>query len=217
MSELYCLQVRRIRESYGDLFLPIVVVSTDEDERLFTRHGIETHRFPNFPLPAKFQYGLDQLRDRVDAVFFLDDDDLINNTLIDKIISQGEELVWPIGLYMANSKSGEIRVFDWFYRKYSSVGRLARKSLLDRLDWKLWLPVSGMCVIDYHSHQRLLTGKPTMKMVDMLPDGVMLDIKGDVNINSYLRFSKGGKVASDLILDSFSEAERKYFHRLCQQ
>lgn len=215
ISVLYCLQIKRIRESYGDLFHPVVVVSTKEDEALFNGYGIETHMYANSPLGAKFQHGLEQLRD-MDAVMLMGSDDLIDNTIIDKIISRSEEVVWPIGLYMANTKGGEIRLFDWFYKAYSSVGRLVRRSVLDRLDWKLW---SGkeLRAIDHSSHMRLLMGGPTMKMVPMLPDGVVMDIKSDMNINGYTRFSKGGKVVSDEIMQGFSVDEREYFRKLCQQ
>lgn len=220
ISELYCLQIERLRETYGDLFLPIVVVSSIEDKTIFDAHNIETHMYANSPLGAKFQYGLYQLRDRVDAVMLLGSDDLIDNTMIDKLLKEEEELVWPIGLYITNTvgdKKGEVRLFDWFYKNYSSVGRLVKKSLLDRLDWRLWNGTE-LRAIDHSSHHRLLEGNPTLKMVNMMPESAILDIKSDVNINSYKRFSLGGKITNaDFVFSKFSDLEKERLKLLCQQ
>jgi len=220
ISALFLLQIERLRKTYGDLFLPIAVVSTPEDEALFQKHNVETHMYANSPLGAKFQYGLYQLRDRVDAVMLMGSDDLIDNTMIDKLLKEEEELVWPIGLYITNTvgnKKGEVRLFDWFYKNYSSVGRLVKKSLLDRLDWRLWNGTE-LRAIDHSSHHRLLEGNPTLKMVNMMPESAILDIKSDVNINSYKRFSLGGKITNaDYVFSKFSDLEKERLELLCQQ
>lgn len=219
ISEVYCLQIERLRETFKDTFLPVVVVSTPEDKALFEGHGIETHTHPNSPLGAKFQHGLDQLRGRVESVLLMGSDNLINDDMLRRLLSRDEELVWPIGLYIYNTSGGsrgEVRVYDWFYKRYSSVGRLMRSSLLDRLDWRIWKG-SELRAIDYTSHQMLMLGRPTTKMVPMLPKGMILDIKSSVNMNSYTRFSKGGRVVDSWVWDSLSESEQEALGRLCQQ
>ena len=94
---------------------------------------------PNDPLSEKWQKGLVTIKQvNPDAVMIVGSDDLVTPKYIEAckyLISKGADLVYLPGCYFYCTKTK--RMF-WGWAERLGLGRCVSRSLLNRLDWKLW-------------------------------------------------------------------------------
>jgi len=208
--------IDRINRDYPGLFLPVCVVSVPEEAKLFEDHGVETYVYPNNPVSNKHNFILSKLAGRVSHVLYLGSDDIIDNNYINEMLKhKSKDLVWGIGLYFYEARSARVRFWDMPYRRVAGPAKLMAAKLLDKCDWHIWN--DG---IDHgldHSCYRIMEPHIETKHIFRIKDvnGLMVDIKSEMNINPFSNFVRSGIPASaEAIYKRLSEHEVEYLHKL---
>ena len=94
--------------------------------------------YPNSPLSDKWQCGLNAVNRDVDAVIIVGSDDLITPGYIEAckyLLKRGAEYIYMDGAYFYNAETGKM---IWGNAERLGLGRCISRSLLDRMNWKLW-------------------------------------------------------------------------------
>jgi len=218
IDKAFCLMIARITKDYPGMFLPICAVSLPEEARTFEEHGIETYLYANNPVSNKHNYILGKLKDRVTHVLHIGSDDIINNNYLNELLKyKDNDLVWGVGLYFLSSSKGLVRFWDMPFRQAAGPAKLMSAELMDRCNWHIW--EDGLDHALDHSCYRIMEPhirtKHIFKAIDI--DGIMVDIKSDVNINPFETFARIGKpVNIDYLYNRLSEPEVNYLKSLQQ-
>lgn len=96
--------------------------------------------YDNSPLSNKWNAGINnfQWEDDLSAVIIVGSDDLITPEYIESckyLLSQGAEYIYMDGAYFYDAQSGRM---IWGYAERLGLGRCISRSLLDRMNWRLW-------------------------------------------------------------------------------
>lgn len=216
IDKIFCLMVDRLRRDYPDLFVPVCVVSLEEDKKVFEEHDIETYIFPNSPLGAKHNYGLSKLRGRCTHVLHLGSDDVINNRYMDELIKNADkDIVWGTGITFFSSSGKRARYWAESNRGIGGPGKFINAKILDRVDWHIWED----CLernLDASVNETL---KPVIRSKKLFEakkvGGLLMDIKSEMNLHHYQLFINNGfPVETDAIYSKLSKEEAEYLKSL---
>jgi len=216
IDKCYCLMVDRLRNDYPDLFLPVCVVSLEEDKKVFEEHGIETYLYKNEPLGEKHNFAIKKLRDRCTHVLHMGSDDVIDNTYVDQIIKYADyDYVWGLGLMFYSVRQKRIRFWEGANKNLGGPGKLVRAELLNKVDWHIWNDKLN-CGLDKSCFEILTPHVQTVKRFSVAATKCMLlDIKSDMNINPYHLFMYNGKeIGFQYIVKRISKVESEYLESL---
>ena len=216
IDKAYCLMIDRIMKDYPGIFLPVSVVSIPEEAKLFQEHGIETYVYDNNPVSNKHNHILAKLRGRVTNILHLGSDDVIDNNYLDELLAHKDlDLVWGVGLYFLSSVKGIVRFWDMPFRNAAGPAKLMSAGLMDRCDWHIW--EDGLNKGLDHSCYRVMEPHIQSKHIFRVQDvnGIMVDIKSDVNINPFERFAGVGKpISIGYLYNKLSLPEVEYLKSL---
>lgn len=217
----FCLMIERLQESFPDLFLPVCVYSIPGDNEIFEAYGIQCFQFENKPLGEKFNYGFQQLRGKVTHVFYIDSDDIVDNTFIENLISRsGADIARCMGVYFLctdknTAYNGKARFLNNTYRSYGATAVLYNANLLERTDWKIYQGFEND-KMGYNSGEFM---NPFIKTVEIfrLDDSgsMLLDLKSSTNMNSFTQFARTGvEIDPEFLYKKLSEKEVNYIKSL---
>jgi hypothetical protein len=216
IDRCYCLMVERLMVSFPGLFIPVVVVSIEEEKKTFEEFGIETYLYKNNPVGEKHNFILEKLRGRCTHVMHIGSDDIIDNNYAAMMIANSEnDIVWGRGISFYSVKKKCARYWDEPYRNVAGPGKLISAGLLDRVNWHIW----DDNVDQGLDHTAFKTMEPFIESRFVFnvknADGLYVDIKSEVNINSYDRFAGCGKeLGVDYIFNRISKKESDYLKSL---
>jgi hypothetical protein len=223
ISKAFCLMIDRLLRNYPGLFIPVSVVSLEEDRVLFEEHNIETYIHQNRPLAGKWNLGLSKLKGRVSHVLLIDSDDIINNNYMDQLLANsGNDLVWCRGVYILcaerNGFKGRVRFWDAPYKDFGTTGVLINGKLLEKTDWKIYEGTEDT-QMGYNSHEYLLphiTSEYKFQLRET--KSILLDIKSEESINGFKDFINSGvEVDFDTMISMFAKPEVDYLKSLLNE
>lgn len=198
---LTCLHNRRatanifIRKTLTKVYC---VASNDSDYTYAKDYFHKAYQFPNNPLSAKWQYGVEQLRNEdFEAVIMMGADDIMNHkTLlaIQESLRNGAEFVAFDDIYIWD----RIKNLAYYWGGYDNhrkgepcgAGRVFTKELLERMDYQLWTGAHNLG-LDGVLWNRLNEMDVNMKLLNCKRDGLFLcDIKDGEGITSVNHFRR---------------------------
>jgi hypothetical protein len=217
----FCLMVERLQKSFPDLFLPIAVYSLPGDNDIFESFGIQCYQYKNEPLGEKFNYAIQQLEGKVTHVFYIDSDDIVDDSFIENLISRSDaDIARCMGVYFLcvdhkTAYNGKARFLDNTYRNYGATAVLYNSRLLDKTGWKIYQGFEN----DKMGYMSAEFMNPFINTVEIFrldaTKSILLDIKSSTNMNLFNQFSSTGKeVDPELIFQKFSEKEVNYLKSL---
>lgn len=171
---------------------PIMVVSNDEDKGFCEEKNIKWIESPNQPLGDKWQSGVDYIKDNVecDAVLMLGSDDLIEGSdNYIKYLEDGYEFIGLGDVFIKDTLTGRVKHWQGYTNKRkgesAGAGRCFSRSLLDKLDWKLWEGLTKG--LDGHLSIRL--SKLNYKSINVASSEIKLtDLKDENSLTPFNRF-----------------------------
>lgn len=217
----FCLMVERLQISFPDLFLPVCVYSLPGDNEIFEAYGIQCFHFENKPLGEKFNHGFQQLRGYVTHVFYIDSDDIVDNTFIENLISRsGADIARCMGVYFLctdkkTAYNGKARFLDNTYRNYGATAVLYNSRLLDKTDWKIYQGFEND-KMGFMSAEFMNPFISTVEIFRLDDSGSMLlDVKSSTNMNSFNQFCNTGiEIDPEILYKKISEKESNYLKSL---
>lgn len=180
---LWCASIKRIRRDLG--YIPVVVVSGEEDKIVCNEYNIEHITQRNHPATQKFNTAMKFMRDlNVKAVIIMGSDDIADSSLIKKIIDQVEQNIDLIGvknIYFYSTtgiRKGILKQLK--STNILGVCRCLSKSVLDSVDWTPWSRDSswgmdGIC---------MKTILPYIK-THATVEGMVVDCKSSESLNKF--------------------------------
>ena len=208
--------VDRLRSDYPDLFLPVCVVSLEEDKKVFEEHGIETYLYKNNPVGEKHNYMISKLQDRCTHVLHLGSDNIVDNTYIDLIIKHSnKDYVWGMGLTFYSVRRQEARFWERANSNLGGPGKLLKAELLDKVNWHIWDDKLD-CGLDKSCFNILTPSISSVQRFSVERNKcLLLDIKSNVNINPYRLFRYCGiEMSLTYIIKRISKVESDYLQSL---
>jgi hypothetical protein len=216
IDKCYCLMVERLMRDYPGLFLPVAVVSEAEEMITFEDSGIETYQYKNNPVGEKHNFILNKLRGRVTHVLHLGSDNIIDNRFIDELLKGADcDIAWGRGIVFYSVRLKVARYWDSPYKVTAGPDKLISAELLDRVDWHIWDDTKDSSL----DHSAFATLEPHIKtkytfMAREL-GAMLVDIKSDVNINSFNQFCNcGTEIGVNYIYKKISTEESEYLKTL---
>ena len=216
IDKLWCLSVDRMRLCYPGYFGVIAVVSEEEDRKVFEDHNIEVHTTDNNPLGTKHNFLFAKARGRFTHLLYIGSDDIIDNNYLDELLRHTDkDIVWGQGLTFYEVTSHRARFWDAPYKRVAGPAKLINAKVLDAIDWVAYIPEvnNNMETKSYALMEPFIKSVHTFKVEEV--GGLMMDIKGKTNINSFKEFANVGREMSlQYIYDRLSKEEVDYFKTL---
>jgi len=194
IDKCFCLMVDRLMNDYPGLFLPVCVVSLEEDKAVFEEHGIETHLYKNNPVGEKHNYCLSLLKDKCSHVFHIGSDDLVDNNYMNELIKFADkDIVWGRGLVFYSVRRKMARFWEEPFKNFAGPNKLISARLLDKLDWHIWDDDIDKG-LDHSSSLKLLSMAESKHIIMIRSiGGLFVDIKGETNINGFEKYINNGR------------------------
>ena len=162
--------------------------SCPEDREMVLEAGFTYVHAPNVPLGRKAQRRLMACKGmQPDRILFLGSDDIVSPGAFTYIMKQDVEHVASMDLFYwaegrlvyshgyQNSRKGEPM----------AVGRCLKRSLLDRIGWKMWNR-KMLRYIDKPAYLAVLSGRPTHHYYSLLKTkNLIIDIKTSENMTKF--------------------------------
>lgn len=216
IDKCFCLMVERLRNDFPDIFLPLCVVSIEEEKDIFEQYGVETYLFPNNPVGKKHNFGLDKLKGRCSHVFHIGSDDIVdNNYVVNLLKGSDKDITWGQGLVFYSVKFKTARYWEEPFRTIAGPGKLISAKLLNKANWHIWdddidkgLDNSAFQTLSpFIESKYVFITKPTKSL--------FVDIKSEVNINPYRGYANHGReIGLPYIFEKLSQKEVDYLKSL---
>jgi hypothetical protein len=216
IDEVYCLMIQRLMSHYPSLFIPVSVVSIEEEKTVFEKYGIETYIFENSPLGAKHNHAIGKLKGKVTHVLHLGSDNVIDDNYMNELLSHLDvDIVWGKGLVYYSSSNHRARLWEECYKQSPGPGRLMRTEILDKVNWQPWTEglENGMDGNCYENIKPFIQTIHTFLIKDF--KSLLMDVKSEMNMHPYNLFENNGReLNTDYIYSKLSIQESKYLQTL---
>lgn len=196
-------------------FPVVCVASTKEDINLAKSFGWDVVKYSNTSLSEKLQYGLEFARTLPhDGLLMLGSDDLVSPQLYEDYIKYIRlyEFVAVKHCYFIDINTGMTRFWRGYKTKRKGepcgAGRLYRKDLLERIDYKLWNNPSLDKGVDSKSWDTIKKTN-NIKLINLDYNRVLVDLKDAESTTSMDRFSNDPIISNAPVLKLFPDIVKR--------
>lgn len=150
----------------------VLVVSDKEEEEYFRQYPIHVRRFPNSPLGAKWQHGVDEARKLGGPIMILGSDDILEPNCIDRyrvLLSEGHDFIGLKRWWIHHQ--GKAYLCEYLADQPLGGGRCYSERLLRRIRYSLF-HVKHIRRLDDHGWRMAGGGL-------ILNEGLIHAVKGD--------------------------------------
>lgn len=117
----------------------ILVVSTDEEKEYYSQYSITVIQYPNYPLGAKWQRGVDEAKKVGGPVMILGSDDILESNCVDRyniLLSEGHDFIGLSRWWQ--HYQGKAYLCDYLSRQPLGGARCYSPRLLQRIGYSLF-------------------------------------------------------------------------------
>ncbi len=187
--KLWCAQIKRLREQ-TETFIPAVVVSEETDKPICDAYHVHHITQKNKPVTAKWNRTFKYMQSLgVDSVMIIGSDDIISTGFYLNSLKEAEwgfDLISPQSVYFyAGDGPYKGQMVHLVSKQVFGTGRTVSKYVLDQCDWTLWTQERnwGMDAIALKTIKKYERTRTRI-------DGMIVDVKTRVNLNSYRIWGK---------------------------
>ena len=215
--ELWCSQIRRLRNELG-IFFPAVVVSEMSDVSICNPYFVHHISYENKPVTNKFNRAFKYMQSLdVDSVMILGSDDIISTELMKNTLTEvdkGIDLIGVNTLYFycgqGTNKGKMVKLERPYMSPFLGVAKTVSKKVLDQCDWTLWNTEKNWGM-DAIASKTIAKYAETRAQVE----GMVVDVKTTINLNSFRVFGERKPVVpAEEFYKILSEEELKLLHAL---
>lgn len=210
--------VKRLRSLYSDVEVEICVAGSEgqTSQNRCKEDWVHYVEIENNPLGRKMNAASLLAKTlNPDYCLLVGSDDIINNELFDLYLdSIDEEIDYT---YLMDGFFYDITTKQSLYwggyndkRKGDSLGagRLLSKSLLDRLEWKMWYDVKLSGMLDSAMDEKMSKLKYTSKEIWLRDsEAILLDIKSSTNMTPFKQWNNSAFIDTKYYLGKFPNFE----------
>jgi hypothetical protein len=205
----------RLKRDFPRVRISTVVVGSEGDvsRNLCESYGFIYVEHENTPLGSKANARLTacKLLDP-DYVILIGSDDLISSRCFALMLSKmqkGYDEIAPLDIYYYNSLD-ESSTYSHGYQgrrrgEPVAAGRCLSKSILDRMDWKIW-PDSTPKGLDSLSRDKIRRNRNNHYYYSCRENGVVIcDVKSEINLTPFKHRYNYEKISSEYLFNSLPE------------